>query len=746
MKIALACTPFVWPSSPPLGISLLKSYIETRLGGVSVRTFDLNAGFFSSPPTRSLCRLCPKHASRDCFPPDAFLHSRLYKQARDFLSTPDKYYFDPRKHLRHYLFFRTFYEQIKSCYFTILNESFRVDRGGAGKTAERLVENDGKKILGFEPDMVGLSAQNDQSAYSIALARWIKQNSKVPVVIGGYFPSFCEPGEILNAFPFIDALVLREGEKPLAGLIESFRGKSSKPAPGVARIYRGKVKITNAEPEFDLDAIPHADFTDFEMKKYWAPYSVLPIAASRGCPWGRCAFCSHRRNYHKNYRERSPEKVAEELRHQQESIGTSRFLFCDEQITGRRLEELSEAICDAGVHFGLAGLKPDKSITLNRLKKAYDAGCRWAYLGAESFSQRLLNLMDKGFRVGDSLNAIRNCREAGILPFVSYIWGFPTQTRAELESEKSIIFKNRGILSLPDDGHPFVLEKNSPVFVNPKKYGMEILEPEILLKSKRGNVHSGRYFFRQISGLTPFQAQSLHRPAKDMPYLSHSFWEAMVLLAGKSIELKVDRTEFFDKIVDSPYTRMSRELKKSGAFDGGALFRHARCLEKSGKYGEAATVYEKLLSTKSTAYSKSEIEYRLGVSYEKSMRYEKALECFKSLGGKAVSGSDRQAALYHTALCKQRMGLLEEAIEIHKSIEPKKCGRDIHLLNLVLLGGCLAQAQSWREAEKTLRRARDLDHEGRHSLEIGFFMLEYASRLGDIKSTAEESTIIKEMM
>lgn len=746
MKIALAHTPFVWPSSPPLGISLLKSYISARLDGVSVQTFDLNAEFFTSPPTRSLCRLCPKHASRDCIPPDTFLHSGLYKQAQDFLSTPNKHYFDPRKHIEHYLLFRTFYEQIKNCYFNILNESLKENVSDAGRAAERLIEKDGEKILDFNPDMVGLSVQNDQSAYSIALARWIKRNSKTPVVIGGWFPSFCDPGEILNAFPFIDTLVRQEGEKPLTGLIASIMGKSSKPTPGIARICRGKLKTTKPEPEFELDAIPHADFADFDMKKYWTPYPVLPIAASRGCSWGRCAFCSHRRNYHENYRERSAGKVAEEIAYQKDATGAGRFLFCDEQITGRRLEELSEAVRGADVRFGLAGLKPDKTITRNRLKKAYDAGCRWVYLGAESFSQRLLNLMDKGLRVEDSLNAIRNCREAGIVPFVSYIWGFPTQKRDDLEREKNIIFENRGFLSLPDDGHPFVLEKHSPVFLNPKKYDIEILDPEILLGSKKGNIHSGRYFFRQKSGLTPFQAQSIYRPANNLPYLSHSFWEALILLAEKTVELKVDRAGFFDEIVDSPYARMSQELKKPGARDGGRLFKYARCVERLGKHTEAAAVYEKLLSIRSAAYSKSKIKYRLGISYEKSMRYEKAMKCFESLGGKALSDIDRQAALYHTAVCKQRLGLLEEAIELHESIEPEKSGRDIYLLNLVRLGACLAQAQRWHEAEKALQRARALDCEGYHSLEIGFFMLECATRLGDNIQVDEESKKIKEIM
>ena len=59
----------------------------------------------------------------------------------------------------------------------------------------------------------------------------------------------------------------------------------------------------------------------------------------------------------------------------------------------------------------------------------YRAGCREIYLGAESGSNRILELVGKGFRTSQVLRAVRLCKEVGLHVFVSFILGFPWETR-----------------------------------------------------------------------------------------------------------------------------------------------------------------------------------------------------------------------------------------------------------------------------------------------------------------------------
>ncbi|HOX28456.1 MAG TPA: hypothetical protein PLQ76_04785, partial [bacterium] len=84
MKAALTYAPFVWPSSPPLGISLLKSYASEFFPSASVTTLDLNADFFSGDAEKfkGLCGVCPYRSSCDNIPPEFFFENGMMERCR----------------------------------------------------------------------------------------------------------------------------------------------------------------------------------------------------------------------------------------------------------------------------------------------------------------------------------------------------------------------------------------------------------------------------------------------------------------------------------------------------------------------------------------------------------------------------------------------------------------------------------------------------------------------------------------
>src|SRR5207249_4833021 len=61
------------------------------------------------------------------------------------------------------------------------------------------------------------------------------------------------------------------------------------------------------------------------------------------------------------------------------------------------------------------------------------AGCRTAWLGAESGSQRILDAMEKGTRVEQIADATRLLRDAGIEVGFFLQFGYPGETRADIE-------------------------------------------------------------------------------------------------------------------------------------------------------------------------------------------------------------------------------------------------------------------------------------------------------------------------
>ena len=71
----------------------------------------------------------------------------------------------------------------------------------------------------------------------------------------------------------------------------------------------------------------------------------------------------------------------------------------------------------------------------------HDAGCMVLFIGFESGSQRILNLLRKGITPEQSIEAGRICRRNKILIFANYMLGAPTETVEDLKMTYSMIKK-----------------------------------------------------------------------------------------------------------------------------------------------------------------------------------------------------------------------------------------------------------------------------------------------------------------
>jgi radical SAM superfamily enzyme YgiQ (UPF0313 family) len=72
------------------------------------------------------------------------------------------------------------------------------------------------------------------------------------------------------------------------------------------------------------------DFSDFSSLDYLSLETIIPIKASCGCCYGRCAFCTHHKS--QVYRETSLETVGRAVRQAGEATGAKYFFFIDDLI------------------------------------------------------------------------------------------------------------------------------------------------------------------------------------------------------------------------------------------------------------------------------------------------------------------------------------------------------------------------------------------------------------------------------
>jgi anaerobic magnesium-protoporphyrin IX monomethyl ester cyclase len=140
----------------------------------------------------------------------------------------------------------------------------------------------------------------------------------------------------------------------------------------------------------------------------------LNMAASRGCSF-RCTWCA-KPIWGNQYLQRSAASVAEEMLHLKRTFKPDHVWFADD-IFGFRVDWVNEfaqtvTAGGGGVPFTI---QTRADLLSERMAAALAAaGCKEAWLGAESGSQRVLDAMNKGTTVDEIITARERLKRVGI--------------------------------------------------------------------------------------------------------------------------------------------------------------------------------------------------------------------------------------------------------------------------------------------------------------------------------------------
>lgn len=73
------------------------------------------------------------------------------------------------------------------------------------------------------------------------------------------------------------------------------------------------------------------------------------------------------------------------------------------------------------------------------IKFLKESGCLQVFIGAESGSQRVLNLMRKGTKVEDYIHAAENCLEQNLPIRLSFFYGYPGETLSDIKETQKLL-------------------------------------------------------------------------------------------------------------------------------------------------------------------------------------------------------------------------------------------------------------------------------------------------------------------
>jgi anaerobic magnesium-protoporphyrin IX monomethyl ester cyclase len=191
---------------------------------------------------------------------------------------------------------------------------------------------------------------------------------------------------------------------------------------GFATLVNGEVSTRRggAVParSFEQKVPPAWDLVDIERyRSVWREahgYFSLNMASSKGCSF-RCAWCA-KPIWGNQYLQRNASEVAAEMTHLKRTQAPDHVWFADD-IFGFRVDwvtEFATAIrrSDGSIPFTI---QTRADLISERMAQALkDAGCKEAWIGAESGSQRILDAMNKGTSVAEILTARARLQAVGI--------------------------------------------------------------------------------------------------------------------------------------------------------------------------------------------------------------------------------------------------------------------------------------------------------------------------------------------
>jgi radical SAM superfamily enzyme YgiQ (UPF0313 family) len=329
-----------------------------------------------------------------------------------------------------------------------------------------------ESVVGFSTTIASVNV-----AMHIAHQIKIKDPSKI-VILGG--PGVFWDTQIIDPERLIDIFVIGEGELPMLEIIRRFEKSRSLSdligIPGtMAYLKPDYYPFTASNPIKNIDEIPLVDFSGFDLKAYntGSVYQPLPILISRGCI-NRCSFCiDHKMSG--PFRNKSPQKVFEELKYYTRKLGVLNFEFNDLLCNGN-LRQL-ESICDLIIKEGLkirwgsyAAVRKEMSPQL--LKKIKDSGCIRLCYGVESASDVVLKKMNKTFNSAIAQQVIRDTHNAGILTAMNIIIGHPGESEAEFKDTYNFVIRNKEFIDEITNVSTCFLMKETELIKNLDKFGI----------------------------------------------------------------------------------------------------------------------------------------------------------------------------------------------------------------------------------------------------------------------------------
>lgn len=426
--------------------------------------------------------------------------------------------------------------------------------------------------------LVGFTSTFDQNVASLTMAKLIKDlYPDVTIVFGGANFDGDMGLEHFRAFPFIDHVVVGEGEESFLPLVRQILTGTTRDYPnGVIYRQDGEVMLTpNASLFSDFAKTGPPDYDDYYQllaelgQTAQGLDRILLYEGSRGCWWGEkhhCTFCGLNAQSMK-FRAKKPEQVLGEIADLSQRYDAVRFRLVDNIIDMGYIDKLfgklAEDHCDLDVFIEAKG-----NLQKRQIKTLAAGGVKCMQPGLESLSLTQLRAMDKGSTPMQNIICLKWSLYYHVMVSWNILLGFPGETNGDYQNQLQLI---PSLLHLqpPEATGKFWLQRFSPYFTRPHEYGVRITGP--------GMAYEYVYDARQVD--LKKIAYDFEYELENWPIDPHLYHELIAAIEG---------WQRMHKSGDTPFLYYSKAPSYVTIYDG----RNPKALSRQRYDGLAALVIE----------------------------------------------------------------------------------------------------------------------------------------------------------
>jgi hypothetical protein len=220
------------------------------------------------------------------------------------------------------------------------------------------------------------------------------------IVLGGPTMSLMDQGaigSILTSHCSVDAVVRYDGEIPLLALARQAEAGEWRPEKvGSTSAFRDKVLHNQSAAGPALNTLPFAYYDPSLLNQL--AYPEFGIVQTRGCYWGRCAYCDFVELYDGSpgYRMRSPANFISEIENLIQLRGARRFSLITEAISPSFALKFSRLVIERGLKIEWNSFAMvDRHFRDEHFQAMARAGCDHLVIGLETMTNRVLKIVDK---------------------------------------------------------------------------------------------------------------------------------------------------------------------------------------------------------------------------------------------------------------------------------------------------------------------------------------------------------------